>query len=489
MATQAITDRHTLLVVDDEPDLLDSIRDLARIEFRVLTSGNPWEALRMVEEHDVHIILADVRMPAMNGVDLLTRARHIRPETIRLVFTGYSDVGAVIAAINEGQIFRYVNKSCTSEELLMILRQAGEYHALTRERRKLMEQLQEFTVLLQSANQELEEKNARLQELTTQLVEANAVLLKSLKKEKGRLGHYQILEKLGQGGMGTVYKALHIHLMKLVALKVLAPERMDDAEAVARFRREMKVIGQLNHPSIVQASDAGEADGSYFLVMEFVDGIAVSDLIARQGVLSIPDACELVSQAATGLQHAHEYGLIHRDIKPSNLMLTAGGSVKVLDFGLARLCGEDPSCGRLTKHGQVMGTVDYIAPEQARGTHPIDIRADLYGLGCTIYHLLAGYAPFSRPGQEMSGMEKLMAHIQADVLPIQEIRPELPRGLAELLDRLLAKNPAQRPSSPSELVADLQPFIIGSDLRRLAALVEPVGTDVPETRFEDIDPA
>jgi len=159
--------------------------------------------------------------------------------------------------------------------------------------------------------------------LSDQLIRANSALLNSLSKDKQQFGQYRLLEKLkNQGGMGTVYKALHVLLMKVVALKVLPAERICNAGAIARFRREMKAVGRLNHPNIVQASDAGEVDGTYYIVMEYIEGIDLSSLIASHGPLPFPEACELVRQAALGLQHAHENGLVHRDLKPSNLMLT-----------------------------------------------------------------------------------------------------------------------------------------------------------------------
>jgi serine/threonine protein kinase len=181
-----------------------------------------------------------------------------------------------------------------------------------------------------------------------------------------RIRDYQIVEKLGEGGMGTVYKAIHERLERTVAIKVLAADRLRDPQGVSRFEREMKAVGKLQHPNIVNAHDAGEADGTHFLAMEYVDGVDLAVLVTRLGPLPISDACELISQAALGLQHIHEHGLVHRDIKPSNLMLAMSGQVKILDLGLALLHdSQQPAGAELTGASQLMGTADYVSPEQA----------------------------------------------------------------------------------------------------------------------------
>ncbi len=204
--------------------------------------------------------------------------------------------------------------------------------------------------------------------------------------------------------------------------------------------------------------------------MEFIEGTDWEHLVRSLGPLHVADACELGRQAALGLQHAHEHGLIHRDIKPSNLMLTRQGQVKILDLGLARIRGSAASQA-LTVSGQTMGTPDYIAPEQASDSHDVDIRADLYSLGCTLYKLLAGRAPFEDAAHG-SLYSKLHAHAEEPPPPITDFRRDLPRNLVAMLDRLLAKQPARRFSTPGELAAALAPLAAGSDLRALAAAGE-----------------
>ena len=283
----------------------------------------------------------------------------------------------------------------------------------------------------------------------------------------GALRDYHLLEKLGEGGMGTVYKARHQRLKRLVALKVLPQDRTRDKRAVARFEREMEAVGKLEHANVVRALDAGEHDGTHYLVMEYVDGLDLSQVVKRCGPLKVADACELTRQAAAGLQSAHEHGLVHRDIKPSNLMLTAAGQVKVLDLGLA-LLAEQPGGNELTGACQMMGTADYCAPEQAGDSHKVDIRADIYSLGCTLYKLLTGYAPFSS-GQYGTTMQKLIAQMSQPVPAIRDRRTDLPEGLARILDRMLAKSPSARYPSPADVITAIEPFANGSDLKKLFA--------------------
>jgi len=312
----------------------------------------------------------------------------------------------------------------------------------------------------------------------------------------GRVRDYELLEELGSGGMGTVYRALHTQIDKVVAIKMLPTERMRDPQAVARFRREMKAVGRLDHPQIVRALDGGNEGERHFLVMEYINGIDLAELVSRVGPLAIPDACEIIRQAAQGLQHVHVHALVHRDIKPSNIMLAfgtaqtctadsrmeIGGSshrsqsgtgfekptVKLLDLGLALLGESNPATVNLTGARQVMGTVDYMAPEQCESSHNVDIRADLYSLGCTLYKLLTGDAPFS--GQDLdTPVKKALAHVRMPPPAIATRRPDIPESLASIVQRLLAKSPADRFANPAEVAAALEPLTAGCNLPALAA--------------------
>jgi serine/threonine protein kinase len=295
------------------------------------------------------------------------------------------------------------------------------------------------------------------------------------------LGQYRILGHLGQGGMGTVYKAEHVLLNRVVALKVLRPELIRVPGAVARFRGEMRAAGRLAHRNIVQASDARRIKGLLFLVMEFVDGIDLARMVAQLGRLPVPAACEAARQAALGLQHAHALGLVHRDVKPANLMLTHPGQVKLLDLGLAllrdaRSVAKEPPPGEY-----LVGTADYLAPEQIAGGREVDGRTDLYSLGCTLYELLTGRPPFARFA---SVPQKLRAHVEAPVPVVRRIRRDVPRGVAVVLGRLLAKEPAGRFKSAAECAAVLQPFGEGAGL---AGLLRAAKRALPSTLLELAD--
>jgi serine/threonine protein kinase len=280
------------------------------------------------------------------------------------------------------------------------------------------------------------------------------------------LGGYVLLERLGEGGMGAVFKARHQKLDRLVALKLIRKERLQSAAATRRFLREIQAAGKLEHPNIVRAYDAEEVEGTTFLVLEYVAGTDLAKLVGQRGPLPAAEACGYVRQAALGLQHAFERGLVHRDVKPSNLLLS-GGAVKVLDLGLARLATSAGglSSRTLTGEGVVMGTPDYMAPEQAEEAHTVDIRADIYSLGCTLYFLLAGRAPFA--GGTLA--QKVRRHLLDEPQPIEPLRQDLPPELPAVLRKVMAKRPGDRFQTPAE-VADA-----------LAALVSTAALAIPPT--------
>lgn len=267
-----------------------------------------------------------------------------------------------------------------------------------------------------------------------------------------QLGEYELLERLGAGGMGEVYKARHSRLGKLVALKRLTTGARHSEESVARFLREMKAVGDLDHPNLVEAHYAGEHEGEVYLVMKLIEGVDLARLVREQGPRPVPEACELVRQAAVGLQYLHERGLVHRDIKPSNLMRVPDGTVKVLDLGLARWRAQAAPADHLTGVGAVMGTPDYLAPEQVRNAADVDIRADLYALGGTLFFLLTGRPPFAH----RQGMFTKLAAQEAEAPPdVRSLRPDVPAALAELVNGLLAKKPEDRPQTPAEVASAL----------------------------------
>lgn len=275
------------------------------------------------------------------------------------------------------------------------------------------------------------------------------------------LGPYLLLSRIGKGGMGQVFKARHRTLNRIVALKLLREEKISSKEAVLRFRREIQLSSQLAHPNIVYAYDAGEINGVHYYTMEYVEGIDLSQHVRRSGRLPIVEAVQYLYQAALALQHAHERGLVHRDIKPSNFLLTKQDGedvVKLLDLGLARIA-EGSEDTALTHDGRIVGTPDYIAPEQARSAHTADIRADLYSLGCTFHFLLTGQVPF--PGGK-SIVEKLVKHQMEDPTPIETLRPDVPLPLRAVLKRLVARDPERRFQTPEQLAKTLELWLAGA---------------------------
>jgi serine/threonine-protein kinase len=337
------------------------------------------------------------------------------------------------------------------------------------------------------------------------------------------LGQYCILDRLGEGGMAQVYKAEHILMKRPVAVKIIAarpwndPEhgfadldygrqyeeavtprgrrstdRQMDLDAVDRFHHEVQIAARLDHVNIVRAYDAAEARGLFFLVMEFVDGVDLSARVARSGPLPVVLACDIIRQAALGLQYAHERGLIHRDIKPSNLLITDSGTVKILDLGLARLTGaihrELAGSANASDASGLAGTPDYMAPETAQDHRCADIRSDLYSFGCTLYFLLTGQAPFPGGGWP----EKLLRH-QLDSAPSAVVlRPDVPQEIAVLLQRLMDKDPAGRPQTPAELAAELEAWLAAhadsADPTPALLAASETGTSAPTMRLRGETP-
>jgi serine/threonine protein kinase len=291
-----------------------------------------------------------------------------------------------------------------------------------------------------------------------------------------QLGGYQLLELLGQGATGAVFRARHVKLDRIVAMKVLNTRYVGhDARAVRRFQEEMRAVGKLDHSHIVRATDAGEADGRHFLVMEYVDGIDASRLLRRTGPLRVADACEIARQAALALEVAHRHNLVHRDVKPSNLLFTFNGQIKLLDLGLVRSDEVAPEHSQLWQTDIPHGTADYMPPEQWSHFASVDARADLYALGCTLYKLLTGMPLYPRDRHDYDG--KRRAHQSAPIPWVRDERPEVPLGLQKILGRLLAKRPEDRYDSAADVAERLAVYAQGA---RLAELGARAASDTPD---------
>lgn len=302
--------------------------------------------------------------------------------------------------------------------------------------------------------------------------------------EAGRVGEqideYRLVRKLGRGGMGEVYYAEHVRLGRGFALKVLHPAADGDRELAARFEREMKAIGQLDHENIVKATGAGQIGKDLFLVMEFVDGEPLSEVLrnAPEHRLSIEHACRAILETAAGLQYVHEQGIVHRDIKPANLMQDRSGRIRILDLGLARLTRDGQPEEELTREQQAVGTVDYMAPEQLQDSRRVDHRTDIYALGVTFYKLLTGRTPFADDSRRTTE-SRLLAIANEDAPSIRTLRSDLPAELANLIDRMLARNPEQRVQSMSEVIDTLAGLGISDSADEPVARVKPTHTAPP----------
>ena len=280
-----------------------------------------------------------------------------------------------------------------------------------------------------------------------------------------QIGDYEIVRPLGRGGMGQVYLGRHTKLGRLVAIKCIATHRQFDETAQQRFSAEMKFIGSLSHPNIVQALDAREAEGTAVLVTEFIDGLNVNQIIKGKPGMSVGDACEIASEVCEALEYVDSKGMIHRDVKPSNIMVDKKGQVKLLDLGLARLQSSDGG-HELTATGQALGTADYIAPEQINGKE-VDRRADIYSLGCTLYKLLTGHAPFDSD-RYPTVLAKMNAHVDDQPTPAAG-DVKVPGKLQKLLSQMLHKSPDKRPQNYDEIKNVLNSFAAKSDLKQLVA--------------------
>jgi serine/threonine protein kinase len=300
------------------------------------------------------------------------------------------------------------------------------------------------------------------EELAKELVRQNHLTkLQAAAVLKGKtrnlvFGDYIVLEKIGAGGMGQVFKARHKPTRKLVAMKVLSAEAVSNRRLIERFKKEAKAIGRLKHPNVVRAYEAGKINKIRYLVMEFVDGENMLARVKRKGPLSIDEVVNCILQASRGLDYAHQKGIIHRDIKPSNLLRDrTNGRVKVVDLGLARVQEPDEDSEdqiRLTMAGQMLGTARFMAPEQVEDARKADVRSDIYSLGCTMYYLLRGKAPFS--GETVA--HTLMAHVSAPIPDLCRKRPDAPEWLGKVFNRMMAKKPKDRYQSMADLVADIQ---------------------------------
>lgn len=297
---------------------------------------------------------------------------------------------------------------------------------------------------------------------------------------KKRFGPYEILQKLGEGGMGQVYKARHVFLDKMVALKVLAKHLSTNPQFIERFFREAKACGKMDHPNVVRSLDAGEIDGVSYLALEFVDGKPLSKLV-HEGEVTQSQAIKYLIGILKALDYAEGLRLVHRDIKPDNIMISDKKIAKLLDMGLTKEVGDTS----MTKAGQILGTPDYISPEQARGDIAIDIRADIYSLGATFYHVLTGQKPFPGGG---SVLVLLNQHISMPLTPLQQIKPTLDPNICAIIEKMMAKDKNDRFQHPKDIIQEIEQLIQGTKQSAEITHASPTMLSAPMNNPQEVAP-
>ncbi|MBI4581278.1 MAG: protein kinase [Planctomycetes bacterium] len=283
---------------------------------------------------------------------------------------------------------------------------------------------------------------------------------------------YKILEAIGKGGMGIVYKALQLSMDRVVAIKVMVPKYSENEEFIQRFTREARATAKVNHPNIIQGIDVREVGGRWCFVMEYADGQRVGDVIRRGGAMSESRALKVVTEATSALEHAHRQMIIHRDVKPDNIILTKDGVAKLCDLGLVKVVSEDTEHSRV---GDLIGTPDYMSPEQASGKPDVDHRADVYGLGATWYHMVTGSIPFKGENRTIV----LMKHLTESLEPPDRRNPLVSRATASVIERMMAKNRDERYPSMTEVLKDIQLLSVGAPPSTMAAVPERTGPRRP----------
>jgi CheY-like chemotaxis protein len=435
---KAATDRATLLLADDEAPIRRGVaRQLRSLGYEVIEATSGKHALELLGEHHIDVLLSDISMPDLNGVDLLRLVRERKPDLPVLLMTGAPEIATAVKAVQYGA-FEYLTKPLVPAQIEASLTRAVQASRDAAAKREIIDSV-------------VREKEARapIRLNSAGLIPTGAVLA----------DRYRIVRPLGSGGMGTVYEAQRQDLAQMtVAVKVLHPTLAKRGDSVRRFRREAEMVATLRHPNIVNILDFVRAgDGMTFLVMELLVGTTLSTAIENAPPFSEKRVAFIASQLLSALEATHAMNIVHRDLKPDNVFLTTISSirdvVKVLDFGIAKLISE-PRDLKLTETGTIMGTPAYMAPEYARGESPT-VPGDIYGVGCVMYEMLTGKAPFTG-----GNYNALLFAIQAkEPEPIRERRPEISKDLAAVVARAMSKDPPARFSSATEMLDALAPWV------------------------------
>ncbi len=423
----------TVLVVDDEPGIRGVVsRALERFGYECMTASDGAEALRCLESHPSDLVITDLEMPRMRGLELIERLRANDSETPVIIMTAFADFEFAREAIRL-RVSDYLVKPFDSlEEVQAAARRAIE----TRTSRAGPDALaRELDRRLRGPGAEGETPSHASED------EGGAPVT---------VAGIRILEKLGEGHMGKVYKGVQPSMDRLVAVKILRPGLARDRQYVARFFREARIAARLDHPNIVRGIDAGIDSGVHYFVMELVEGESVAAILDAQGAFPEEKGLDVAIQITRALGHARAVGLVHRDVTPANILLTREGTAKLADLGLARpTCADSPS---LTGTGIAVGTPLYISPEQALARKDLDVRTDIYGLGATTYHMLVGVPPFIGP----TPAAVVAMHLRDRPVPAYRRNSQVSVEASSVLHKMMQKEPAARYVGPLQLEQDLE---------------------------------
>lgn len=429
--------RPRILYVDDDPDLLRLFQMTQRNDFDVDVASSGQDALRMVGECDAYaVVVSDMRMPRMNGAQLLGMVREIIPHAVRILLTGDADLDSAMAAVNEGYVFRYLTKPCPRSQMHEVLQSAVAEHKKQRSRDGLGNTLSRVPDVPSSPGKQSQATPPTADdERPEEPVKQGTIIA----------GRYEVERLLGVGSSSTVYQCQDEVLQEQVALKLFPSDASDRDQA--RIRQEIVLTRQLVHNNIIRVFDIGVDMGRPFMTMELLRGKDLAEHITPDG-MQLGQVVDILSQACAGLSYAHAQNVLHRDVKPENLFISRDGTVYLTDFGLAKRLSEGSAAGQEA----VVGTTHYMAPEQFDVGQPTTAATDIYALGVVTYELLAGQAPF----EYETFSELKQAHERETATPLTRHRPDLPTALDLVLARALAKNPAARYPGCDAFAAALQ---------------------------------
>jgi CheY-like chemotaxis protein/tRNA A-37 threonylcarbamoyl transferase component Bud32 len=439
-------DNPLILVVDDDHATQGVIAAaLSKLGYVCMTAANGLEAMELVSSNSFGLIMTDLDMPRMDGLELISCLRDAKSDVPVIVGTAHSDFESAQKALRLGVADYIVKPFGDLSELMAAARRAVE----TGSSRGAPEDLAEEFIRRWEMDNRPDGGAARLSDHET----AGYPI---------RLGGFELIEVIAEGGMGTVYRALQKSVLRTVAVKILKDDLARDKEYIARFIREARVVARLDHENIVKCIDMGCDDGLYYIAMEYVDGEPLDLLMLREGSVDEQLALDIAVQIVRALAHIWLVGVVHRDIKPANIMLTQEGTAKLMDLGLAK---STSGAAFTTSAGIAVGTPAYMSPEQAKGNGTTDLRSDIYSLGVTLYHLVAGEPPFE--GDDPTSV--LRMHLERTPEPAHIRNPKVSRNLSAVLAKMMDKDLDLRYSGPKQLLEDMELLRAGEPPRHASA--------------------